>query len=596
VGGAHIIIMASPTPYEDLLALFRSLPQSFDCPSPFTHPRATWRGQVYARRALHRKMCFLSLREETSSPSPSPPSPSPTPSPSSPSPTSPTHPIEVFLSSTLPLLRGGNDTMRALNTLRPGDVISVTGLVQNTGNTHGKPMIVAEEVEVVSVWSERFPGLPFVVHDECARPEGVSGAGATPLPRQDPPAAARDGPGGREGQAPPSPLEAVAAAATSQPAPAAPPAPRAESFYDGNIPLHNLCRYFISTPLGCRKTACPYLHSVEPFLAEGVRDPSLPPFNLGSLKFAWGRWRQHTRALATDHDGGAAARPLPSSDAAAETGVGAGTVSRPPTESCVYHGARAAAFVTWLIEHCPPELLARGVLDVAGGRGDVAAQLTLRAGANVTTVDPKPYKPPHKRMEKVLLKRLGLVTGRKRKGAGLEGEGEETGDDGAEGGGGGGGGAPAPPPPAVPRRADYISAYFGPSFVSDPAHASLLAEVGVLLGFHPDQATEPLLRHALSTGKPVVIVPCCVCGRDFPGRRRLSGEEVNSFEDFVGYLREMPERLRREHAAAVAAADAAGAAAAAPPPRPLPPMPDLAVDHLAYHGANLILHTLPRRG
>lgn len=41
----------------------------------------------------------------------------------------------------------------------------------------------------------------------------------------------------------------------------------------------------------------------------------------------------------------------------------------------------------------------------------------------------------------------------------------------------------------------------------------------LVLGLHPDQATDPILEFALEVGAPFAIVPCCVFARLFPGRR-----------------------------------------------------------------------------
>lgn len=113
------------------------------------------------------------------------------------------------------------------------------------------------------------------------------------------------------------------------------------------------------------------------------------------------------------------------------------------------------------------------------------------------------------------------------------------------------------------RRPGFVQAHFGPEFVADPAHAGLLAGVGVVIGFHPDQATEPIVDYAVAAGKPFVVVPCCVFSREFPGRRLPDGSEVTSYEHFVEYLR-----------------------AKAPPGV-------IRSAFLPYNGRNCVLHTLP---
>eukprot|EP00961_Rhodomonas_salina_P052194 700656-Rhodomonas_salina.1 len=51
------------------------------------------------------------------------------------------------------------------------------------------------------------------------------------------------------------------------------------------------------------------------------------------------------------------------------------------------------------------------------------------------------------------------------------------------------------------------------------AIASRLLAASVLVGMHPDQATEPLVDFCLGSGKPFAVVPCCVFATLFPGRR-----------------------------------------------------------------------------
>ena len=52
-----------------------------------------------------------------------------------------------------------------------------------------------------------------------------------------------------------------------------------------------------------------------------------------------------------------------------------------------------------------------------------------------------------------------------------------------------------------------------------------LAECSVVLGMHPDQATDAIVDFALERGKPFAVVPCCVYSREFPSRRRPASPE-----------------------------------------------------------------------
>jgi hypothetical protein len=59
----------------------------------------------------------------------------------------------------------------------------------------------------------------------------------------------------------------------------------------------------------------------------------------------------------------------------------------------------------------------------------------------------------------------------------------------------------------------------------------------VLVGMHPDQATEPIIDAALSLNKPFAVVPCCVFPDLFPERVGVDGAPVRSYAQFLEYLR-----------------------------------------------------------
>lgn len=59
----------------------------------------------------------------------------------------------------------------------------------------------------------------------------------------------------------------------------------------------------------------------------------------------------------------------------------------------------------------------------------------------------------------------------------------------------------------------------------------------LILGFHPDQATDPALDLALALRIPYCIVPCCVFPKEFPTRRTASQGSVRTYSDLVDYLR-----------------------------------------------------------
>jgi hypothetical protein len=141
--------------------------------------------------------------------------------------------------------------------------------------------------------------------------------------------------------------------------------------------------------------------------------------------------------------------------------------------------------------------------------------------------------------------------------------------------------------------------------------------VGVVIGYHPDQATEPIVDYALASGKPFVIVPCCVFARDFPHRRRPgppgpdgAGREVSSYEDFVEYLRAKGSTegagISGTSGAVIGAGTAGagwdgaggarGGAGAVGGGAAASVAVAVQTSFLAYNGRNLVLHTLPGPG
>jgi hypothetical protein len=65
----------------------------------------------------------------------------------------------------------------------------------------------------------------------------------------------------------------------------------------------------------------------------------------------------------------------------------------------------------------------------------------------------------------------------------------------------------------------------------------------LLVGFHPDEATEAIIDMAVQNRIPFVIVPCCVFPKLF-SHRRLNGKSVSTYMDFVRYLKTKHPAIR----------------------------------------------------
>ena len=85
----------------------------------------------------------------------------------------------------------------------------------------------------------------------------------------------------------------------------------------------------------------------------------------------------------------------------------------------------------------------------------------------------------------------------------------------------------------------------------------IINNVDLIVGFHPDQATEAIVDLALHLNVPYCIVPCCVFPKEFPNRRindekeEGSGDGGNNIQksvrdhaSFLLYLRQKDDKVR----------------------------------------------------
>jgi hypothetical protein len=74
--------------------------------------------------------------------------------------------------------------------------------------------------------------------------------------------------------------------------------------------------------------------------------------------------------------------------------------------------------------------------------------------------------------------------------------------------------------------------------------ATLLRDCSVVVGMHPDQATEPIVDFALAHGKGFAVVPCCVFPKLFPTRQLRDGRGVAKYDAFLRFLAEKHHGIR----------------------------------------------------
>lgn len=67
----------------------------------------------------------------------------------------------------------------------------------------------------------------------------------------------------------------------------------------------------------------------------------------------------------------------------------------------------------------------------------------------------------------------------------------------------------------------------------------------LVVGFHPDQATDYIIALAEELSVPYCLVPCCVFPSEFPNRRLSDGSHVRCYSELLTYLSENAKNLRR---------------------------------------------------
>ncbi len=181
---------------------------------------------------------------------------------------------------------------------------------------------------------------------------------------------------------------------------------------------------------------------------------------------------------------------------------------------------RATIFADWLCKSFQEELREKAgdkhpvILDVAGGqRADVGNELCERLNeiespVSVVTVDPRAHEddgfPGRRNLPKWKDKKRKRNAG---------------------------------------RRPKQIAKCFDSALMSE---LSSEREVRLLVGMHPDQATEEIVDAGLHHAVPFAIVPCCVFAHLRPERRLKSGAEPTTYEKFVDYLMEKNTDMKRD--------------------------------------------------
>ena len=171
----------------------------------------------------------------------------------------------------------------------------------------------------------------------------------------------------------------------------------------------------------------------------------------------------------------------------------------PHGDSVASKQMRAQRFAQFLLEKFGAEVLnaGTGVLDVAGGRGDVSFELHTKLGIKSTLVEPRERK-LNKKQHKWLKKKLKTD--------------EST----------------------APEAESMLCEQIRTEFSSE--NFAQFKDCSAVIGMHPDQATEAIVDFALQYSKPFAVVPCCVFPDLFKHRRDRDGAPVTERMALVDYL------------------------------------------------------------
>ena len=170
-------------------------------------------------------------------------------------------------------------------------------------------------------------------------------------------------------------------------------------------------------------------------------------------------------------------------------------------------------FVTWLLKTYGAEWLKAngGIVDIAGGTGALALELTLEHDIPTVLIEPKTLKlntTNRKRCRKWRKKHnLEIV----------EKEGSIN----------------LAPITHLETEFHGISSSEGECA---PEVLLALQDCAIIVGMHPDQATGAIVEAAILLGKPWAIVPCCVFGHLFPYRMTPDGRTVTQYDELCTWI------------------------------------------------------------
>lgn len=199
-------------------------------------------------------------------------------------------------------------------------------------------------------------------------------------------------------------------------------------------------------------------------------------------------------------------------------------------------------FAAWLVRTFGQTALrqGQGVLDIAGGKGGVSYELVVQYGIPSTLLEVRDMiqlsSMARRRMKRIHRKRslAGTAYDRAPMAQYLESHNLIPNDDGV-----------LIPEVSLcieslaPLPFRHISCKFPEQLIvlmNDSVMTSLVQSSSILVGVHPDEATEAIVDAAIHFRIPFAVVPCCLHSNLFPHRVTATNAVVNSYEVFIDYL------------------------------------------------------------
>lgn len=198
---------------------------------------------------------------------------------------------------------------------------------------------------------------------------------------------------------------------------------------------------------------------------------------------------------------------------------------------------RFQIFADWIIETYGRAHLTHGIIDVAGGKGRMAIELALHRNLPaVQVVDPNismlsrytshkiarlaaQFPEPHF-MNEYLHPLIQYLDPNVRENCNIN---------------------------QVSLFLDQLGVDFHQSLFDQEYCTKLQPEkwtrASLVIGMHPDEATEAIVDAALASGKAFAVIPCCVFPSLFPDRL-LNNKPVRQLSEFIAYLQAKDPRIQ----------------------------------------------------